>query len=353
MNKARKPGLAILPLHVSGSDCRGALRTVCFSAAWLTCLGCLSLDPPLPVDAPDAGSRPAPVHDRPDAAPRPALRRGNDGGLPQEPIPQAEAAAPGPVLLNSGQQNPALAEEFDFPIEYKNWSHVEAPRMVDIGVGASGVAWAVSSTPHPLGGGNRIYRLGEPNPVGGSGTRIAVAPDGRVWVVNDAREIYQLGNGQWTRASGCAQDIGAGNERAAWFVGCDPHPLGGGQRIYRIEDPKPALGSAVRIAVSPAGSPWVVNAYGKIYRWREGEWLEVPGCANDIGVGGNDATWIIGCDPAPGGFGIWAFRPRSLDAGVTDSWWSRVDGAGLAIAVDAQGRPWIVDDKGRVYRRTE
>ena len=34
-------------------------------------------------------------------------------------------------------------------------------------------------------------------------------------------------------------------------------------------------------------------------------WRDLPGLANDIGIGANGAAWVIGTNATPGGFGIW------------------------------------------------
>jgi hypothetical protein len=84
--------------------------------------------------------------------------------------------------------------------------------------------------------------------------------------------------------------------------------------------------------------------------------LESGAKAKDIGVGlggsGDDFTWIIGDTLIPGtnDFPIYQ-RRRNPD--YTTLGWGRADGGAVRIAVGADARPWIVNSRGEIYRRTE
>jgi peptidoglycan hydrolase-like protein with peptidoglycan-binding domain len=73
-------------------------------------------------------------------------------------------------------------------------------------------------------------------------------------------------------------------------------------------------------------------------------WQNVPGCATDIGVSGTGSTdivWIAGCNG-----GVFKYA-----GGVT---WNQDLGAPtnpMAIAVQANGRPWLVRTNGEIYRK--
>jgi peptidoglycan hydrolase-like protein with peptidoglycan-binding domain len=73
-------------------------------------------------------------------------------------------------------------------------------------------------------------------------------------------------------------------------------------------------------------------------------WQNVPGCATDIGVSGTgstDVVWIAGCNG-----GVFKYA-----GGVT---WNQDLGAPanpMAIAVQANGRPWLVRSNGQIYRK--
>jgi peptidoglycan hydrolase-like protein with peptidoglycan-binding domain len=71
---------------------------------------------------------------------------------------------------------------------------------------------------------------------------------------------------------------------------------------------------------------------------------QLPGAANDIGVSlGTGEAWIIGTNPVPGGFGIYKWNGTS---------WIRSDGAASRISVSSDGKPWVVNSAGAIYRRT-
>jgi hypothetical protein len=77
---------------------------------------------------------------------------------------------------------------------------------------------------------------------------------------------------QWTHVQGLAQDIGAGGDEV-WIVGTND--VGNGNfGILRWNgsgwEPKP--GGAVRIAVGPAGLPWIVAANGAVSSWSGNGW---------------------------------------------------------------------------------
>jgi hypothetical protein len=73
-----------------------------------------------------------------------------------------------------------------------------------------------------------------------------------------------------------------------------------------------------------------------------GAWQGMSGAAYDVGVGASGAAWVIGTDPAYGGYGIYHW---------TGSSWVRGSGAGTRIAVDPAGVPWVVNVYGDIYRQ--
>lgn len=68
-------------------------------------------------------------------------------------------------------------------------------------------------------------------------------------------------------------------------------------------------------------------------------WLRLPGAASAIGYGGSK-LFVIGTDPEPGGHGIWRWDPGG---------WTHFPGGGERIAVDPQGRPWVVNAAKQVW----
>ena len=71
----------------------------------------------------------------------------------------------------------------------------------------------------------------------------------------------------------------------------------------------------------------------------------MPGLASDIGIGANGDVWVIGTTTASGGFGIFHYN-------LSGNNWDQVDGGAVRIAVDPEGNPWVVNDVGKIYRRT-
>ena len=72
-------------------------------------------------------------------------------------------------------------------------------------------------------------------------------------------------------------------------------------------------------------------------------WKQLPGAASDIGVGANGQVWIIGTDPAPGGYGIYRWNGKD---------WGKMPGAAVKIDVDPKGDAWVVNDRGLIFSWT-
>ena len=144
----------------------------------------------------------------------------------------------------------------------------------------------------------------------------------------------------WVNHPGSARDIGA-CDQSVWAVGGRPVP--GGHGIYRWNGSgwDGVDGGAVRIAVAPDGSPWVVNDAGGIFQRAGSQWHQVPGGAHDIGVGADGSVWVVGTDPVPGGHGIYRWN---------GSGWDGVDGGAVRIAVAPDGSPWVVNDAGGIFQ---
>jgi hypothetical protein len=154
-----------------------------------------------------------------------------------------------------------------------------------------------------------------------------------------------------------ATDIAVGGAaNTIWKIGNDA--VAGG---YSIAYWKPGLpgfgnkwvtvpGGAVRIAVARGGIPWVVNANGEIFRRtaaapNDGNWDLMPGWAYDIGAGADGSVWVVGVSPLTNGFGMLKWNGSQWTPDGTDV-------GGLRISVDSTGIPWMVNDKGAVFRRT-
>lgn len=150
---------------------------------------------------------------------------------------------------------------------------------------------------------------------------------------------------EWEGFPGCAKDIGAGPSGHIWAVGCSASATGGGNQTYMSngKEWKFMPGGSVRLAVDPKGYAWTVNDKGQILRWHSGGGRLVEGCARDIGIGANGATWVIGCNAARGGGGYEIFY-------YSGGKWNKVEGGAVRIAVAPDGTPWVANDRGNLYK---
>ena len=141
----------------------------------------------------------------------------------------------------------------------------------------------------------------------------------------------------WGEVNYKAYDIAVGANGAVWFISAAT-PDGSNGWIYRVtaQGPEQVPGGAMRIAVDPAGIPWVVNAGNQIFRWNGSGWQLMPGAARDIGIGANGAVWVIGTDQSP-------YR-------WTGTTWSRISGGAVLISVDPSGNPWVVNAGNQIWR---
>jgi hypothetical protein len=69
----------------------------------------------------------------------------------------------------------------------------------------------------------------------------------------------------------------------------------------------------------------------------------MPGTATDISEGANGSLWVIGTDPAPGGFGIYRW---------TGAAWARLPGGAVTIAVAPDGTPFVVNSVHQTFEWT-
>jgi hypothetical protein len=109
----------------------------------------------------------------------------------------------------------------------------------------------------------------------------------------------------WIREPGCARAIADGYD-TQWAIGCGTgadsgiyrRPLASGGGFLNATGPwvqVPGWANKISAGWWQGGTdPWVVNSAGNIYRWNGSSWDLKPGCAVDIG-GGGDNVWVIGC----------------------------------------------------------
>lgn len=127
---------------------------------------------------------------------------------------------------------------------------------------------------------------------------------------------------------GTAKDIDIGADGSIWRIGVD-------STIARFEDGgwTKIDGTAARIAVDNFGFPWVVKSTGEILRRNGRKWIVLNGTAADIDIGSNGDVWVVGRDG-------WIRRWGGED------WVDAIKADAVRIAVDGQGRPWVMNSKG-------
>lgn len=70
-------------------------------------------------------------------------------------------------------------------------------------------------------------------------------------------------------------------------------------------------------------------------------WQQLPGSATDIGAGGG-SVWVTGTTREDNGYTIYRWNHGN---------WQRVDGSAVAISVDSNGQPWVVNQQGDIFYR--
>ena len=142
-------------------------------------------------------------------------------------------------------------------------------------------------------------------------------------------------------------DVGVGADGSVFVVGSDTATLTGGHSIFKYYNQqfhKIANGAGVRIAVSPQGVPWVINEANQILKYSAGNWTQITGSASDIGIGADGSVFAVGTQlsTVTGGYVImkwdgaqWSIMPQC---------------AGIHIAVDPHGIPWVTNLSNLVYQ---
>jgi photosystem II stability/assembly factor-like uncharacterized protein len=187
-------------------------------------------------------------------------------------------------------------------------------------------------------------------------SRIAVSPIGTPWRVDTSGNVQRFikppgGTAQWTSLAGppggCVSDIGvgmsSGQSEIAWAIGCDTQA--GGHSIYSWTAGSGWRadvfgGSGELIAVSPEGTPSVINNQLQIWRRTSTGWIQPDQNARALalGAGPNNTIWVVGLDNF-----AWESTGDLFFQVSTTYTLSQ-------ISVAADGTPWAITTSNQVAR---
>ena len=234
-----------------------------------------------------------------------------------------------------------------FFFKNNSWNQVAA-NAVAIAVDDGGLPWAVSSD-------GTIWQGSTPDPTllgfawqarsNGSLANDIAASDGQVWIISRTAAAGFPGNFLVMQRSG-----------GAWSSTNN--------------------GIGKRIAVDWAGRPWVVQANGSVWRrygtgdtinqiggsnptWQLMSQLKNPAqgllaCGTDIAAGRDHSVYLVGCTPVSGSnLTLWMWNEQPTFTNTKDQGqFVLMDGFGVRITASPDGRPWVSQANGSVFRRS-
>lgn len=193
----------------------------------------------------------------------------------------------------------------------------------------------------------------------GAGYRILdLGPRLTFWKIDLKGVVWRSGTRQ-SDPTECIAEITASDRPDIWMVTCPDR--NGNTRVLRASNILPAatgisgdmdvrswqrMASAYRARKIAVGDEiWMMSREGALYTFDPAinNWKERPGCATDIAANGAH-VWVIGCE-AGAGLGNQIFRWENQQ-------WVLKRGAGIRIAVDRLGNPWVVDSRGGIWNWT-
>lgn len=258
------------------------------------------------------------------------------------------AIKPGQVTINAESKLYAVSAKC---IVIVVGNDVTETKVSDVSAGADGSIFTIGIDVVSPTGGYGIYKLAG-NKLNKlpycAGTRIAVAPDGKPWVVNKSNLIFRYRDSTtyWETMPGTATDIAIGANGAVYALGTNEVSPSGGYNIMRWTgnnwETLPGC-AGVRIAVDANGTPWVVNKSHLVFKYRSGGlWDTLSGVsANDIGIGADGSVYVTGNDDAAS---VYKF------VSATTSWSAVANLSGTSISVTPNGQPVYIDKAGVLHK---
>ena len=271
--------------------------------------------------------------------------------------------------LNAGEQRRALGLDDKVAVStFYDTFPITSGLANDIGAGGTSsneAVWVIGTAPIGTNGDYTIHKWNGSTWVASDGgaRRVAVEPNGVPWVVNAAGKIFRRTSssptsGGWQEMPGLAHDIGIGANGAVWAIGTiavgnndfSIHQWNGAAWVVTTNGAGAIDGGAVKIAVGPAGVPWVVNSAGNVYRRTTsvphlGTWEYLAGpAARDIGIYDRDYAWIVAEGALTDGFlHVWNDQEWQWVA-------SSYGSAYHSVSVGPDARPWAIDGFNQILR---
>jgi hypothetical protein len=211
-----------------------------------------------------------------------------------------------------------------------------------ITAGADGSVWAIGTDRQKTGSSILRWNGKEWDKVDGAATKIAVDPKGVPWIINGKGEIFRRSKDSWEKLPGLGEEIAIGGDGVAWIV--NKKSAGKGHAIQRWngKDWDDIDGAAYKIAVDAKGIAWIINSFGDIFRREKDAWEKVPGNGKEIAAGADGSIWMVTTKSQAGGFHLARWDGKD---------WAGTDGVAIAVAVDKDGKPWVINNTKGVLRR--
>mmetsp|Transcript_16459 Transcript_16459/g.14151 ORF Transcript_16459/g.14151 Transcript_16459/m.14151 type:complete len:374 (+) Transcript_16459:7464-8585(+) len=219
------------------------------------------------------------------------------------------------------------------------WERPIGGAAFDIDIDSAGTINVIGTNraSYRYSGKNKRWEIGN----GRNMATIAGDSEGGLYMIDTNKQILRQSSIKFNQVSGAALDI-AENNGVTYVVGTN-------RRIYQWDGSKwvifGKLGSADRIAVDEGGNPWFVATNNQVYRWSHSanSFELVDGIsATDIAIGRKGHVAFITNSPAAGGYTIQGLNNR----GEMNTY----PGSAVRIAVDKNGKPWVVNKNGNIYR---
>ncbi len=229
----------------------------------------------------------------------------------------------------------------------QNWQTLPG-QAKDIAMGGDGSIWVVGASKDDKDKDGPVFKFNEGDwkweKFKGSGSRISVGPKGTPWIVNSNGRIFRMKGEGWQELPGEAKDIGVGVDGSVWVMGNSEGSKDGTCFKWDEKEWKwiKLTGAGVIIEVDPNGVAYIVNKKGGIFRKKGTTWQQLPGEAQDIGIGVDGSIYVV----APSEEG----KSGSIYKWEEKDWkWNKITGSGIKITVSPDGVPYIINHELKMF----